>query len=122
MVRLGDLKLEFLPSDDADGRSDHVTYEQCEVEVDQRPRKAGVERSTVTVTAEVERDGVVPERGDPRREVVEHAAVVVGAVEEQDRRGRGVTPTPEPQRRAVDLDELRPIRVAQDQGGLVGAC
>ena len=100
------------------GAADHVADQQREVEVQQRPREAGVERSAVAVTAEVERDRVVAERGDTRREVVEHAAVVVGAVQEQHRRCGRVAPAPQPQGRAVDLDELGPIGFAQDERGL----
>ena len=99
--------------DHADRTPDHVADQQREVEVQQRPREAGVERSAVAVATEVECDRVVAERGDPRREVVEHAAVVVGAVQEQHRRCGRITPAPEPQGRAVDLDELGPIRFAQ---------
>ena len=105
--------------DDADRAAEHVPDEQREVEVQQRPREAGVERSAVAVTAEVDGDGVVAERGDARCEVVEHAAVVVGAVEEQHRRVARVAPAPQPQRRAVDLDELGPIRLAQDERGFI---
>ena len=67
------------------GSPDDVAHEQREVEVQQRPREARVERPAVAVTAKVERDRVIPERRDAWREVVEHAAMVVSAVEQQHR-------------------------------------
>ena len=92
------------------GAPDDVAHEQREVDVQQRPREARVERPAVAVTAEVERDRVIAERRDAWREVVEHAAVVVGAVEEQHRRCRRVAPAPEPQRRPIDARRARPDR------------
>ena len=79
----------------------------------QRPREARVERTAVAVTAKVERDRVVAERRDAWREVVEHAAVVVRAVEQEHRcRGR-IAPAPQPQLRPIDGDELRAIRLTE---------
>ncbi len=65
--------------------------------------------------------GVIPERRDTWREVVEHAAVVVGAVEQQHRRRRRVAPAPEPQLRSIDGDELRAIGLPQDERTVVVA-
>ena len=93
--------------DHADRSPDDVAHEQREVEVQQRPREARVERPAVAVTTKVERDRVVTERRDAWREVVEHAAMVVRTVEQQHRRCGRVTPTPQPQLRPIDGDELR---------------
>ena len=59
-----------------------MTHEHGEVEVDQRPRKSGVERATVAVTTKVDRDRVIAEGRDSRRNLVEHASVVVGTVQQ----------------------------------------
>ena len=107
--------------DHANSSPDDVAYEQREVEVQQRPREARVERPAVAVTAKVERDRVITERRDAWREVVEHAAVVVGAVEQQHRCRRRVTPAPEPQLGPIDVDELRAIRLTESAFGVVGA-
>ena len=60
----------------------------------QRPREPGVERAAVAVAAEVDRDDVVAERGEPRREAVEHPAVVVGAVQAAARAASAGSPQP----------------------------
>ena len=52
---------------------------------------------------------VVAERRDPRRQAVEHAAVVVGAVQAQHERVGRIAPAPRAQGGAVEVDELRPL-------------
>ena len=74
------------------------------------------------MTAEVERDRVVTERRDPWREVVEHTAMVVRAVEEEHRCRRRITPAPQTQFRPIDGDELRAIRLTEGEGAVVVAC
>ena len=105
--------------DHDDGAADDVSHEQREVDVQQRPRETGVERPAVAVTAEVERHRVIAERRDPRREIIEHAAVVVRAVAQQHGRRRRISPAPQPQLRTIDRDELRTIRLAGDEGAIV---
>ena len=73
------------------------------------------------MTAKVKRDRVITERRDAWREVVEHAAVVVGAVEQEHRCRRRVTPAPEPQLGPIDVDELRAIRLTEDESAFVAA-
>ena len=68
--------------------------QQRDVEVDQRPGEAGVERPAVAVAAEVDRHDVVAERREPRRDAVEHPAVVVGAVQAQHERIVDGSPQP----------------------------
>src|SRR4051794_6062503 len=45
--------------DDTDGPPDGVACEQREVDVEQCPREAGIDRTAVAVAAEVDRDRVV---------------------------------------------------------------
>ena len=75
----------------------------------QRPGEAGVDRAAVAVTAEVDRDDVQPERGEPRRDLVEHAAVVEPAVEQEHGRRRRVAPAPQAPGAAPEVDELGPV-------------
>ena len=78
-----------------------MTHEHGEVEMNQRPRKSGVERATVAVTTKVDRDRVIAEGRDLRRNLVEHASVVVGTVQQQHWWRTRISPTPQPQVGAV---------------------
>ena len=60
----------------------------------ERPGEPGVERAAVAVAAEVDGHDVVAERGEPRRDAVEHPPVVVGAVQAQHERVVDATPQP----------------------------
>ena len=98
-----------------------VADQQRQVEVDERPGEPGVERAAVAVAAEVDGDDVVAEGREPRRDAVEHPAVVVGAVQAEHERIGRVTPAPRPQRGAAEVDEVRPLGLRDLHGSIMAA-
>lgn len=73
----------------------------------------GVGGTAVAVATEVDGTHVVAEFGDPRCQLVEHAAVVVGAVGHEHDRCRRIAPLPDAEPDAVDLDEGRPVGLGE---------
>ena len=82
-----------------------------EVEVDQRPGEACVERPAVAVATEVDGHHVVSEVGDPGRDAVEHAAVVVPPPCRHSTSGSAGSP--HPQVRSV----VRPMSTSSARAG-----
>ena len=90
-----------------------MARQHAQVEVHRQPGVARPERTTVTMAAHVDGDGVVSELRDARRELIEHSAVVERAVHEDHRRRGRIAPTPQAQARAIDVGENRAIRFRQ---------
>src|SRR5690606_7637663 len=79
----------------------------------------GVERGAVAVAPQVGSQHVVPERGHPRRQLVEHPPVVEGSVQADHRRRRGIPPPPNPKQPPPQIHEGDPLRRAKVHGKIM---